>query len=145
MEGEEMSQRPRTVLLQGEPGSGKTLMAVKTAINRPVHVIDIDRKVLSAAWAEPLILEGSVTVWELNEPIDKTNFGNRMYSLIKFDKPPVVPQGWIKIGEYVNAHDDPNWKKAGTVVFDSLTLWNEHLKTFIMFNAGRSKFTFDQL
>jgi len=122
-------------------------MACETAINKPVHVVDIDRKILSASWAEPLIASGSLTVWELEEPIDKTNFGSRMSSLTKTmttKGPAVQPRGWINFGEYFNAHEDPHWKAANTVVIDSLTLLNEHLKTFIMHGAEKSKFTFDQ-
>lgn len=139
-----MQKRSKTICLQGDPGGGKSKMACETAINKPVHVADIDRKILSAAWAEPLIASGALTVWELEEPIDKTNFGSRIASLVKMEKPPVRPTGWVKFGEYFNAHEDPAWKAAGTVVIDSLTILNEHLKTFIMYDAGKSKFQFDQ-
>jgi hypothetical protein len=138
------AKRSKTTCLQSDPGMGKSMMAGLTAVNRPVHFVDIDRKILSAAWASEGIAKGDITVWELEEPIDATNFANRITSLIKKEKPPVQPQGWIKFGEYINAHEDPAWKAANTVVIDSLTLLNEHLKTFIMWGAGKSKFTFDQ-
>lgn len=139
-----MPKRSKTVCLQGDPGGGKSMMAGLTAVNKPVHFADIDRKIMSAAWAEPLITSGALTVWELEEPIDKTNFGSRISSLVKMAKPPVRPTGWVKFGEYFNAHEDPNWKAAGTVVIDSLTILNEHLKTFIMYDSDKSKFQFDQ-
>lgn len=143
-----MKARPKTICLQGDPGSGKSQMAASIMDvlpqNETVHFVDIDRKILSAAWAEPFIEKGRLTVWELTEPIDKTNFAARISSLVKGDRPPVMPQGWTKFGEYFNAHEDPAWKACGACVIDSATILNEHLKTHIMYLANRSKFTFDQ-
>lgn len=140
------SKRSKTICLQGDPGSGKSQMAatIIEVSEGPVHFVDVDRKLLSASWAESLIASGKATVWELEEPIDKTNFGARIGSLVKGQKPPVMPQGWTKFGEYFNAHDDPAWKACGACVVDSATLLNEHLKTHIMYLADRSKFQFDQ-
>lgn len=136
------TRRSKTVCLQGDAGGGKSKMAT-TAPQQPVHFADIDRKILSAGWAQPLLDSGQVTVWELEEPVDKANFNARVASLTKNSKPLVPPQGWTLFGEYFNAHNDPNWVKAGTVVIDSATVLNEHLKTHIQFLAGIGKFEWD--
>jgi len=138
-----MQKRAKTTCLIGDPGSGKSRMA-STALRKPVHFYDIDRKLLSAAWAEPLLLSGDITVKELEEPVDASSIGNRLRAMIAKKRPPTQPQGWVQFGEYFNAHDDPNWIAAGTVVVDSLTLLNEHLKTFISYAADKPKFQFDQ-
>lgn len=137
--------KPKTVCLQGEPGSGKSRMACLTAIHKPVHVIDIDRKVESAAWAEEAIEKGELTYWELKEPIDESNIRARIASLVSKDKPNVMPRGWAMLSELIyKLATDPISMKAGTWFLDSLTLGNEHLKTHIMWLAGRSKYAWDQ-
>lgn len=139
-----MPSRAKVVCLQGDPGSGKSMMAGKTAIKRPVHFVDVDRKILSAGWSQKYIDSKDITVWELSEPLDKSSLNSRVYSLVKKAKPPVQPKGWTMFGEYFNAHDDPNWVAAGTVVIDSYTLVNEHAKIHINYLADVGKFQFDQ-
>lgn len=135
----------RTILLQGEPGCGKSMMAGLTAVKRPVHFIDIDRKIMAAAWAEPLIIKGEVTVQEIAEPIDDTNIAARLTALAKDltkKGPSVRPSGFVKIAEAI--YSLPKMAaSAGTWVIDSCTLMNEHMKAMIAYDANRSKFTFD--
>ena len=135
----------RTICLQGEPGSGKSMMACLTAVRQPVHVIDVDRKIESAAWAAPAIADGKLSFWELREPIDDSNIQARIRSLVKKEKPSVEPKGWERFTElfYALPKEEPA-RSAGTWVVDSLTLLNEHFKTRIMWLADRSKFTWDQ-
>lgn len=137
----------RTVCLQGEPGAGKSKMML-TAVRQPVHVIDIDRKMKSAGWAARSIAEGALTVWEVAEPIDESNLITRLTGFarsMKDAKPTVAPKGWTTFADlYQKLSKDPVSLAAGTWGVDSLTLLNEHFKSFIMFHAGRSKFTFDQ-
>lgn len=136
---------PKTVLLQGEPGAGKSMMAGLTAINKPVHFIDVDRKTASAAWATQAIADARITVWELAEPTDASNLKARMLSLVKKGKPDSEPKGWINFAEYVyKMPQTEEFKRCGTLCVDSLTLLNAHLKTHIMYLSERSKFTFDQ-
>ncbi len=136
---------PKTVLLQGEPGSGKSQMGALTAINKPVHVVDIDRKVQSAAWAQAAIKKQELTYWELKEPIDDSNIKARIYSLVTNAKPNVQPMGWTRFADYVyEMPKSEDAKRAGTWMFDSLTIAGEHLKTHIMFLAGKSKYEWDQ-
>jgi hypothetical protein len=134
----------KTVILQGEQGTGKSMMACVTAIHKPVHVIDIDRKIASHAWAEPLIKSGELTYWELSEPLDDENIKSRMYQLVKNEKPSHAPQGMIRFAEYMySLPNKEEGKAAGTWVIDSTTLLNEHVKTHIQYLAGHGKFVFD--
>ena len=138
----------RTTCLQGEPGSGKSMMACLTAVRKPVHVIDVDRKIASAGWAAAAIASRELTYWEVAEAVDDSNLKGRMISLsVAFatSKPTIEPKGWGALANFgYKLPNDPVSKAAGTWVIDSLTLANEHLKAMIMYHAGRSKFTFDQ-
>lgn len=134
----------KTVILQGEPGTGKTLMACRTAVNKPVHVVDIDRKLAGAGWAQALIERGEVTYWELSEPFDEENIKARMETLIANTKPRRAPMGLTKFAEYMyQLPDTPAGKAAGTWVIDSATILNNHVMTHIAYLAGHSKFQFD--
>lgn len=137
----------RTVTLQGDPGSGKTMMMCITAVQQPVHVIDFDRKIASAGWAQPGLKDGKITLYEISEPIDRTNLSARTRSLVGNKRPDVEPQGWRKFADYVHSmfeKRDSEASKAGTIGVDSLTLGSEHLKTQIMYLANKGKFQFDQ-
>lgn len=135
---------PKTAILQGEQGSGKSLMICKTAIHKPVHVVDIDRKIKSAAWAQPLIASGNLTYWELNETYDDESMKSRIAQLVKNEKPVKQPLGLTNFAEYMyKLPETPEGKAAGTWCIDSTTLLNEHVKTHIQSLAGHSKFVFD--
>lgn len=149
------NESPKTVALQGEPGTGKSMMTGLTAVHQPVHVLDVDRKIRSAGWAQQRIKDKLLTVYELAEPVDDSNLVARMKQLgAQFagqgsDKDPKgptrEPKGWIRFAEYV--HSLPNsedFKRCGTFMVDSATMLNEHLKTHLMYLAKRNKFAFDQ-
>lgn len=135
---------PKTVILQGEQGSGKSLMICKTAIHKPVHVIDVDRKIQSAGWARPLLESHQLTYWELTEPYDDENIKSRMNTLVQNSKPSKMPMGLTRFAEYMyKLPETEEGKAAGTWAIDSATLLNEHVKTHIAYTAGHSKFVFD--
>lgn len=135
---------PKTVILQGEQGSGKSMMMCKTALHKPVHIVDIDLKIRSAAWAIPLIAAGALTYWELNEPYNDEHIKNRMHQLVKNEKSIKQPMGLTLFAEYMyNLPNTPEGKAAGTWGIDSTTLLNEHVKAHIQHLAGHSKFVFD--
>src|SRR5229473_1068050 len=138
----------RTTCLQGEPGSGKSRMLALTSVRKPVHVIDVDRKVSQAGWAAPALRAGELTYWEVSEAFDDSNIKSRIAALassITKNKPSQEPKGWGALAELIyRLPTDPVSKAAGTWAIDSLTLANEHLKTMIMYHAGKSKYTFDQ-
>jgi len=138
----------RTICLQGEPGSGKSRMGCLTAVNKPVHVVDIDCKIAGAGWAQAALKSGELTYWEVSEPIDDSNLKSRMLGLskdLKTARPTIEPKGWALMAELAyRLPKDEVSMRAGTWMFDCLTLANEHAKSMIMHGAGRSKFTFDQ-
>ena len=139
---------PRTTCLQGEPGCGKSMMACLTTPYKPIYVMDIDRKIRSAFWANDAITKGDLIVWELSEPVDETNLVSRLRALTTEQTkqgPTVRPKGFVTWAEQV--YKLPEIAKQtpfGTVLIDSLTILNEHIKSMIMYDAKRSKFTFDQ-
>ena len=139
---------PRLTILMGDPGSGKSALVGRTAPRRPVHFIDIDTKIQSAGWAQPLIDKGDMTAWVLDEPIDPSPFRSRLDSLskeLKSSKPLSIPKGVDAMDEYLfSIKNHPDAMAAGSWVFDSLTILGEHVKTRMMYTAGRSKYTFDQ-
>lgn len=139
------NQSPKTVVLQGEPGTGKSMMACLTALHKPVHVIDVDRKVQSAGWAQEAIKKGELTYWELAESLDEESLQQRVDEVAKGEKLKKPPKGWSKFADYYHKMpEDPVAKAAGTWVVDSITHLNEHLKSQIMYLAGKPKYEWDQ-
>ena len=102
------------------PGAGKTTMAVKTALKKPVHVIDIDRKITSMVEFKPLIDKGELTYWELSDTLNEDRLGGRMSALLDSKKTDRPPKGWTNLCSYCDKMDnDPICKAAGTIVIDS--------------------------
>src|SRR3990170_5465091 len=107
-----------TVLLMGPPGSGKTTMAVTTAIARPVHVLDMDRKLGVMEFLRPY-LEKDVTYWELESPLVEETPGQRMSRLSRNEKPGKPPGGWIEFAKMCERLEvDQAVKDAKTIVID---------------------------
>lgn len=131
--------------LMGPPGSGKTIMIAETAVNRPVHFIDVDRKIMSNARLRPLIDKGDVTVWELRETMDEETLKDRLMQTAK-GKPVIrQPRGWERFSEYMyKLPTTEEGKRAGTWAIDSWTLLGEHCKSLLMFVAQRNKASWDQ-
>lgn len=113
----------------GPPGCGKSTMIARTAVNRPVHFIDIDRKVLSCGLNLP-----DVTVWELAEALTEDSMAERLRALVDNKKPKSAPQGWSKYSAMVD--ELPRRKEAmeaGTWGIDSYTRLQDHLKRQILY------------
>jgi hypothetical protein len=146
------NETPRTIILQAQPGDGKSMMIGMTAVNKPIHFIDIDRKIKSAGWAQESLKNGQISVWELAEPIDDSNLISRVRQLgAEFagtgtgKGPMVAPKGWTRFAEYIyTLPKDETAMRAGGWAIDSLTLLNEHFKSHLMFLSKRNKFAFDQ-
>ena len=136
----------RTTCLQGEPGSGKSSMLALTSIRKPVLVLDVDRKIQSAGWAQPALKSGELICWELKEAFDDSNLKSRMMALAKMQgKPTIAPKGWETLANMIyDLAKTEEGKRAGTWGWDSLTISNEHMKSMIMYYADRTKFAFDQ-
>ena len=123
-----------TIVLMGAPGSGKSKMACETAVKRPVHVLDIDRKLKGMAWVWPYLKSGDVTSWELAQPLIRGKLGNRVRLLAKNENPDLEPLGWKTLCEYVdNIERKEEFKNCGTLVIDSATTMGDHLARAILF------------
>lgn len=133
-----------TVALIGPPGVGKSTMVVKTALKRPIHIIDVDRKVRTMATFRPYIEKGEVTYKEIGETIQEDGLKQRLVSLVKDEKIARPPRGWTSIANYVGElESDPQAKAAGTILWDSYTLTAQHLRAHIQYLKGKSKFAWD--
>jgi len=122
----------RSALLIGPPGSGKSTMACLTAPNKPVHVIDVDRKISAMANLKPAINKGELTYWEVDSPLIEGSLSDRAVGYAKNLKPTLSPRGWLKFAELVSKLDrEEPAKSAGTWFIDSFTRVGEHLKRLI--------------
>lgn len=130
---------PKTVLLMGAAGSGKSLMAYTTAVKQPVHVIDFDRKVKNMEMIQSFIKEGKLTAWEVDEAVSEESLSSRARALAKNEKPSILPKGWVKFADYVDQLPKKEESlKAGTWVIDSWTLATDHLVSFILANSAKA-------
>lgn len=124
----------KTVLLIGPPGSGKTTMIGLTAPRRPVHFVDIDRKIKAM---ESLRNDSDITSWDLSETLSEDSLVSRVARIADNKKPLKPPLGWTRFAEMVDRLDkDPIALEAGTWVVDSTTQLVTHLKNIILFHSG---------
>src|SRR4030095_11183219 len=133
-----------TILLQGPPGSGKTTMIAKTAVNRPVHFLDIDRKLSAMENIQQELKDGSVTFWEIDDPLVEESLRDRLTRLTSNQKPAKRPSGWNNFAKCVDSlTTDPVAKAAKTWAIDSATHLAMHLDRVILFSdpAGTSNFS----
>ena len=137
-----MNSVPKGIVLMGPPGSGKSTMALETAVNRPVHVLDLDRKVRSAQRLQPLIESGDVTFWELTETLIEETVKQRIQNLAQNIKSVKKPLGWERFADMIDWLDTKEEaKKAGTWVVDSWTRAAEHAMRNILYWDDRAKST----
>lgn len=131
--------------LQGRPGSGKTMMACKTAVRKPVYCHDIDNKLNALPWAQPLIRAERLFVTELEAKLDEEQLTERVKQLASNTKLAKEPQGWREFADHWNKiTTNEKAMQAGTWLIDSGTQLGEHIRTHLMFHAGRNKYQFDQ-
>jgi hypothetical protein len=132
------------IALMGPPGSGKTTMAVTTAIKQPVHAIDIDRKIRATAGFRESVAAGKLTFKEIGDTIHEDNLARRLRAMVDNKQGEKPPRGWANFAGYCESADrDPNFKNAGTIVVDSYTQLGMHLRSHIQFEMKRSKFQWD--
>lgn len=137
-------ESPKLALLMGPPGVGKTEMIVRTAPHRPVHVIDVDRKIRASARLAPFLRQ-DVTITEIRETFTEGMLRQRVRQLASKEATVLQPKGWEAIAEAIyDLEKSEHAKRAGTWALDSITLAGEHLKAFIAHIAKRNKFFWDQ-
>lgn len=133
-----------TIALMGPPGVGKTEMAALTSPKKPVHIIDIDRKVRSMARLRHAIERGELTYKEIGETLTEDSMKGRLDALVKDEKGQRPPKGWTNFANYMGGVENNDVaKKAGTIVIDSYTQLGLHMKAHIQFLKGKSKFVWD--
>ena len=99
--------------LMGPPGSGKTQMATLTAPRKPVHVVDIDRKIRSLARLQEAIKNGELTFKEIGETLSEDALKGRLDALIEDKKGLRPPKGWSNFANYIGTFEsDEVVKKA---------------------------------
>lgn len=134
----------RSVALIGPPGTGKTRMAGLTAVRKPVHAIDIDRKIRNLAILAPAIAKGELTYKEIGDTLAEDGLSQRMKSLFAGEKANRPPRGWTNISNYIEGLEkDPFASKARTILFDSYTTGALHMKLKAQFDTNKNKFVWD--
>ena len=132
------------IALIGPPGSGKTTMACLTSVNKPVHVIDIDRKIRSMVSLQGAIKKGELTVWELSESLMEDSLGSRMRALVENKAPSKPPRGWTMFANYSEKMESiEEVVKAGTIVLDSTTQLSYHMREHMQFLSNKTRYNWD--
>src|SRR5262245_55809433 len=106
---------PKSICLMGPPGAGKSWMLARTAVNRPVHIMDPDRKIKSCGLLLP-----DVTAWEVAESLTEDSLSERLRAWVENRKPKSAPQGWSMFARMVDELPKRDESiKAGTWGVDS--------------------------
>lgn len=132
-------------LLIGSPGAGKTTMALTAP--KPILVLDVDNKLHKMVNAEDKIKKGEVIQWAIDDPLSTMTLSR----LAVMDPTPGAkatvarPKGYIQLADMIDKLVESgcmvDGKKIKTVVLDSYTSMNEHLKRLLMAVNGTSTMT----
>jgi hypothetical protein len=139
------SERYFSCLLVGSPGSGKTTMSLTAP--KPIVVLDVDNKLHKMVNAEDKLKSGAVIQWAINEPLTELTL-TRLASLDPGMAVKVTmqrPKGYVQLAEMIDKLVESkcivNGKKIATIVLDSYTSMNEHLKRLLMAANGTTTMT----
>jgi hypothetical protein len=118
-------------------------MIAKTAVKRPVHFLDIDRKLSTMANIQGELASGDVTFWEVTDPLVEERLSTRLTLLASNKKPARPPKGWDTFANYVDKlTSDALALKAGTWAIDSATHLAMHLDRVITYHDPQGTSTF---
>lgn len=134
-----------SALLIGPPGCGKTTMALTAP--KPIIVLDVDNKLHKMVNAEEKLKSGQVVQWAINEPLTELT----LTRLANLDPGMAVkvtmqrPKGYVQLAEMIDKLVESkcivDGKKIATIVLDSYTSMNEHLKRLLMAANGTTTMT----
>lgn len=140
-----MAERYFSALLIGPPGCGKTTMALTAP--KPVLVLDVDNKLHKMVNSEALLKSKEVIQWAINEPLSEVTL-SRLASIDPGPATKVVmqrPKGYLQLADMIDklvvSGCMVDGRKIATVVLDSYTSMNEHLKRLLMAANGTSTMT----
>lgn len=125
-------------LLIGDWGSGKSTAA--STAPKPVLYLDVDNKLNRMANMQALLKSGAIIQWPINEPL--STYGLTRLATTKVEegrgKGGAVqrPNGYVTLCGMIEKLEASkcivDGKKIGTVVLDSYTTANEHIKRLIL-------------
>ena len=129
----------KTFFLYGAPGSGKTTMACTAP--KPLLIIDADCKALEMhnLSRDYKFDSDGITIKELDIPFSPGSLKEQL--LGKKSAPTTMPMGYLQFVDIISELEDECPYK--TVVIDSLTMLNEHLKRYFLFATKKSQLAFD--
>ena len=140
-----MAERYFSSLLVGPPGCGKTTMALTAP--KPIIVLDTDYKLHKMVNAEKYLKSGEVVQWAITEPLSEITLAR----LASFDPGQAAkvtmqrPKGYIQLADMIDKLVATgcviDGKKYNTIVLDSYTSMNEHLKRLLMAANGTTTMT----
>lgn len=140
-----MPERYFSCLLVGPPGSGKTTMSLTAP--KPILVLDVDNKLHKMVNAEEKLKKKEVIQWAITEPLGTVSLAR----LASFDPGPATkvtvprPKGYVQLAEMIDKLVESecvvDGVKIATVVLDSYTSTNEHLKRLLMAANGTTSMT----
>jgi len=126
-----------TFFVYGAPGTGKTTLACTAPT--PILILDVDGKASSMHNISHLIADGRVTVRTLDVPLSSGTLRNKLLTI----KSPQVsmPMGLLKLADIITELEGKCEYK--TVVLDSLTLTNEHIKRYLLFATKKVQLSYE--
>lgn len=122
-------------LLVGDWGNGKTT-AASTAPG-PVLFLDVDNKLHRMVNMQDKLAKGELIQWAITEPLSM--FGLKRLATMEAKPGKIAvqrPKGYLQLVEMIEKLEKDkcvvNGRKIGTLVLDSYTSANEHIKRLIM-------------